>query len=202
MDDVPAAHVGRRPRARRRGRCASASTPSACRASCKADVKEGGAGRFWLVTVGHTIEQEGAPRIEEEQDLVFRDRGRARAHRARTPTLHPTTSGSRNASPTRSCCSASPRSPPTRTASTTTTRTRPRSRATPTSSCTGRSPRSCSPSSHAPGAARTRTRSRTAPAPRTSPTAASGLRDHRPTTAASLRAVRADGETAMTLEVR
>ena len=40
-----------------------------------ADVKEGGAGRFWLVTVGHTIEQEGAPHIEEEQDLVFRTAG-------------------------------------------------------------------------------------------------------------------------------
>jgi 3-methylfumaryl-CoA hydratase len=41
----------------------------------KADVKEGGAGRFWLVTVGHTIEQEGAPHIEEQQDLVFRAAG-------------------------------------------------------------------------------------------------------------------------------
>jgi 3-methylfumaryl-CoA hydratase len=41
----------------------------------RADVKEGGAGRFWLVTVGHTIEQEGAPHVEEEQDLVFRAGG-------------------------------------------------------------------------------------------------------------------------------
>jgi 3-methylfumaryl-CoA hydratase len=41
----------------------------------EADVKEGGAGRFWLVTVGHTIEQEGAPHVEEEQDLVFRSAG-------------------------------------------------------------------------------------------------------------------------------
>jgi 3-methylfumaryl-CoA hydratase len=41
----------------------------------KAEVKEGGAGRFWLVTVGHTIEQEGAPHVEEEQDLVFRAAG-------------------------------------------------------------------------------------------------------------------------------
>lgn len=41
----------------------------------KADVKEGGAGRFWLVTVGHTVEQEGAPHIDEEQDLVFRAAG-------------------------------------------------------------------------------------------------------------------------------
>jgi 3-methylfumaryl-CoA hydratase len=41
----------------------------------RADVKDGGAGRFWLVTIGHTIEQEGAPHIEEEQDLVFRAAG-------------------------------------------------------------------------------------------------------------------------------
>jgi 3-methylfumaryl-CoA hydratase len=41
----------------------------------RAEMKEGGAGRFWLVTVGHTIEQEGAPCIEEEQDLVFRAAG-------------------------------------------------------------------------------------------------------------------------------
>jgi 3-methylfumaryl-CoA hydratase len=41
----------------------------------KADMKEGGAGRFWLVTVGHTIEQDGAPHVEEEQDLVFRTAG-------------------------------------------------------------------------------------------------------------------------------
>ena len=41
----------------------------------RADMKEGGAGRFWLVTVAHTIEQEGAPHVEEEQDLVFRSAG-------------------------------------------------------------------------------------------------------------------------------
>ncbi len=41
----------------------------------RAEVKDGGAGRFWLVTVGHTIEQEGAPHVEEEQDLVFRAAG-------------------------------------------------------------------------------------------------------------------------------
>jgi 3-methylfumaryl-CoA hydratase len=40
-----------------------------------ADVKEGGAGRFWLVTVGHTIEQAGEACLEEEQDLVFRTAG-------------------------------------------------------------------------------------------------------------------------------
>jgi 3-methylfumaryl-CoA hydratase len=41
----------------------------------RADVKEGGAGRFWLVTVRHTIEQDGSVCIEEEQDLVFRAAG-------------------------------------------------------------------------------------------------------------------------------
>jgi 3-methylfumaryl-CoA hydratase len=41
----------------------------------RADVKDGNAGRFWLVTVAHTIEQEGAPHVEEEQDLVFRTAG-------------------------------------------------------------------------------------------------------------------------------
>ncbi|HEU5307933.1 MAG TPA: acyl-CoA dehydrogenase [Acidimicrobiia bacterium] len=41
----------------------------------RADVKEGGAGRFWLVTVGHVIEQDGSTCIDEEQDLVFRTAG-------------------------------------------------------------------------------------------------------------------------------
>jgi 3-methylfumaryl-CoA hydratase len=41
----------------------------------RAEVKEGGAGRFWLVTVAHSIEQEGAACIDEEQDLVFRTAG-------------------------------------------------------------------------------------------------------------------------------
>ena len=41
----------------------------------RADLKEGGAGRFWLVTVRHTIEQDGNTCIEEEQDLVFRTAG-------------------------------------------------------------------------------------------------------------------------------
>ena len=65
-------------------------------------MKEGGAGRFWLVTVGHTIEQEGAPHVEEEQDLVFRTAGRSHPS-VPMPTPRPTTSGSRSASPTRSC---------------------------------------------------------------------------------------------------
>jgi 3-methylfumaryl-CoA hydratase len=41
----------------------------------RADVKDGGAGRFWLVTVGHTIDQDGVHCVEEEQDLVFRTAG-------------------------------------------------------------------------------------------------------------------------------
>jgi 3-methylfumaryl-CoA hydratase len=40
-----------------------------------ADVKDGNAGRFWLVTVGHTISQDGAACLEEEQDIVFRTAG-------------------------------------------------------------------------------------------------------------------------------
>ena len=39
----------------------------------RAEVKEGGTGRFWLVTVGHSIAQDGTPALEEEQDLVFRE---------------------------------------------------------------------------------------------------------------------------------
>ncbi len=35
--------------------------------------KEGGSGRFWLLTVGHTITQDGDVCIEEEQDLVLRE---------------------------------------------------------------------------------------------------------------------------------
>jgi 3-methylfumaryl-CoA hydratase len=36
------------------------------------EVKHGGAGTFWLVTVAHEITQRGELRITEEQDLVFR----------------------------------------------------------------------------------------------------------------------------------
>jgi 3-methylfumaryl-CoA hydratase len=36
------------------------------------DAKEGGSGRFWLLTVGHTITQDGAVCIEEQQDIVLR----------------------------------------------------------------------------------------------------------------------------------
>jgi 3-methylfumaryl-CoA hydratase len=39
----------------------------------RADPKEGGSGRFWLVTVGHTVTQDGDVCIEEEQDLVLRE---------------------------------------------------------------------------------------------------------------------------------
>jgi 3-methylfumaryl-CoA hydratase len=41
----------------------------------RAELKDGNAGRFWLVTVGHTLEQDGAACIAEEQDLVFRTAG-------------------------------------------------------------------------------------------------------------------------------
>ena len=37
-----------------------------------AAMKEGAAGAFWLVTVEHSISQNGEARITEEQDLVFR----------------------------------------------------------------------------------------------------------------------------------
>lgn len=37
-----------------------------------ADIKDGSTGRFWLVTVAHAISQDGAVCIEEEQDLVLR----------------------------------------------------------------------------------------------------------------------------------
>lgn len=36
-------------------------------------MKEGGSGRFWLLTVGHTIVQDGEVCVEEEQDLVLRE---------------------------------------------------------------------------------------------------------------------------------
>jgi len=39
----------------------------------RADPKEGGSGRFWLLTVGHTVTQDGDVCIEEEQDLVLRE---------------------------------------------------------------------------------------------------------------------------------
>lgn len=39
----------------------------------RAEAKDGGAGRFWLVTVGHSITQAGGGHLEEEQDIVFRE---------------------------------------------------------------------------------------------------------------------------------
>ncbi|HEX9506346.1 MAG TPA: acyl-CoA dehydrogenase [Acidimicrobiia bacterium] len=38
----------------------------------RAEPKEGSTGRFWLLTVAHTISQAGAVCVEEEQDLVLR----------------------------------------------------------------------------------------------------------------------------------
>ncbi len=36
-------------------------------------MKDGNAGRFWLVTVGHVVSQDDEVCIDEEQDLVFRE---------------------------------------------------------------------------------------------------------------------------------
>ena len=44
-----------------------------------AEPKEGSTGRFWLVTVEHTITQDGEVCIEEEQDLVLREPSAAAA---------------------------------------------------------------------------------------------------------------------------
>jgi 3-methylfumaryl-CoA hydratase len=38
-----------------------------------AEPKDGSTGRFWLLTVAHTISQDGARCVEEEQDLVLRE---------------------------------------------------------------------------------------------------------------------------------
>jgi len=39
----------------------------------RSEMKEGGGGRFWLVTVGHVVSQDDEVCIDEEQDLVFRE---------------------------------------------------------------------------------------------------------------------------------
>ncbi len=39
----------------------------------RAEPKDGGSGRFWLVTVGHMISQDDQVCVDEEQDLVFRE---------------------------------------------------------------------------------------------------------------------------------
>jgi len=44
-----------------------------------AEPKDGSTGRFWLVTVEHTVSQGGEPCIEEEQDLVLREASAAAA---------------------------------------------------------------------------------------------------------------------------
>jgi hydroxyacyl-ACP dehydratase HTD2-like protein with hotdog domain len=44
-----------------------------------AELKDGSTGRFWLVTVAHTITQDGEVCIEEEQDLVLREPSAAAA---------------------------------------------------------------------------------------------------------------------------
>ena len=50
-----------------------ANRPSGRAGSSAAEAKDGSSGRFWLVTVEHTITQAGEPCIEEEQDLVLRE---------------------------------------------------------------------------------------------------------------------------------
>ena len=101
--------VGGRVRVARAARDRRADAERGRAASCAAELKEGCAGRFWLVTVGHTIAQGGEVCIEEEQDLVFRERRAAARRPGPTPTTRPTPSGSRSASPIRCCCSASRR---------------------------------------------------------------------------------------------
>lgn len=39
----------------------------------RAEPKDGGSGRFWLVTVGHVVSQDDEVCVDEEQDLVFRE---------------------------------------------------------------------------------------------------------------------------------
>jgi 3-methylfumaryl-CoA hydratase len=91
LPDVPAGELG--PDGHRRRRAEMAAFPQrmwvggrlaflaplrlgapAVRASriLHADAKEGGSGRFWLLTVGHTVTQDGVVRIEEEQDIALR----------------------------------------------------------------------------------------------------------------------------------
>jgi SAM-dependent methyltransferase len=90
-------------------------------------------GRLVFVRVRHELRCHGAaePALVELHDIVYRA--------ARQPgDVGPAPRGSARSSPTRSCCSATRRSPSTATASTTTAATSPRSRATRAWSCTAR----------------------------------------------------------------
>ena len=164
--------------------------------------KDGGSGRFWLVTVGHVISQDDEVCIDEEQDLVFRERVGARATRPRPRrrarravgggagrrpgAAVPVLGGHRQRAP-------HPLRPAVRDR---------RSRATPTSSCTDRSPRSSSPSSRGDAADRdfhaVSYRAR-APHFANHPFWLTGTPDD---DGVDLAAVRADHTVAMTLELR
>ena len=87
-----------------------------------AELKEGSTGRFWLVTVEHSITQGGEVCIEEEQDLVLREPAAVVAPGPDVDETPPPT-GSRRAPQIPSCSSATRPSRSTRTGFTTTSRT-------------------------------------------------------------------------------
>jgi 3-methylfumaryl-CoA hydratase len=97
-----------------------------------------------FVTVGHRLSTPRGLAIEEEQDIVYMPMPARFAPPPPVPA--PAEPAWREDVPidTVRASSASRRRPSTRTASTTTSPTRPRSRSTPASSCTARSRRSCS----------------------------------------------------------
>ena len=107
--------------------------------------KIGSTGPLLLVVLEHTIRQAGAIVLTERQDVIYRTAGR------RDAGARP--GGDRDAGGRRlgrhrdadhdRCCSASPRSPSTAIASTSTASTPSTRRAIPTWSSTGHSPRSC-----------------------------------------------------------
>ena len=164
-----------------------------------AEPKEGSTGRFWLVTVEHTITQGGELCIEEEQDLVFRepsaaaDPGAAADDATRDDWVEDAHRRSRSALPLLGADLQRAPDPLRRAVRA------PGSRATPTSSCRVRSPRRSSASSRGSGAAdqcaRLSFRARV-------PLFANRsfwLTGSPTETGADLAAVRGDGQTAMTL---
>ena len=134
------AHVGRRPR---RGAC-SVATGRGGTAAQRADRRatQGRVHRNVLAPAGGPHHPPGRPRLH--RGARTSSCAPPRAHPLPPPTPHRRKrNGSRNAPRPLPCSSATPRSPSTRTASTTTTRTQPRSRAIPTWSCTAPSPPRC-----------------------------------------------------------